>query len=470
MQNLRTISERRGLFARPAYAEEVSDAPGLYVRTVAIPDPGPLVEVTERTGVAWIRNGEGMVGLGEVVRHKPVDAAEAELWWRELCRSVVVEFEPDESPVELFGSGLIAFGSFVFDPDNTAAQSVMIVPQTVIGRRDGRAWRTDVSSTPHRSRGESAGELSAESGTVESHPKTQLGRDLDAGPLYDPVRAPEHVAYADGALSGPEWEAAVGTVVRRIVASRNEGTTRLHKVVLARDLLARAAESIDPRWLIGRLAGEYRRCWTYQVDGLVGATPEMLVRREAGLATSRVLAGTIRRSADADRDLALAAALSQSSKDLEEHEYAVASVARALAPHCSGMNVPDAPYVLELPNVLHLATDVTAVADRGTSVLGLAAALHPSAAVCGTPTSSARSTIAELERMDRQRYAGPVGWIDAEGDGEWAIALRCGQLDADDPRQIRLFAGCGIVAGSDPAAELAEAAAKFVPMRDAIGL
>ncbi len=455
-----------GLFVRSAYAGEVSDAPGLYVRTVPIPDPGPLVEVAERTGVAWIRNGEGMVGLGEVVRHKPVDAAEAELWWRELCRSVVVEFGPDESPVETFGSGLIAFGSFVFDPDNTAAQSVMIVPQTVIGRRNGRAWRTDVSSTPHLFPAESR----AEPGTVEFHRGTQLGRDLDAGPAQNPVRAPEHIAYADGALSGPEWEAAVGTVVRRIVASRNAGSVRLHKVVLARDLLARAAEAIDPRWLVGRLAGEYRRCWTYQVDGLIGATPEMLVRREAGLATSRVLAGTIRRSADADRDLALAAALSRSSKDLEEHEYAVASVARALAPHCSGMNVPDAPYVLELPNVLHLATDVTAVADRGTSVLGLAAALHPSAAVCGTPTSSARSVIAELERMDRQRYAGPVGWIDAAGDGEWGIALRCGQLDADDPRQIRLFAGCGIVAGSDPAAELAEAAAKFVPMRDALGL
>ncbi len=147
----------------------------------------------------------------------------------------------------------------------------------------------------------------------------------------------------------------------------------------------------------------------------------------------------------------------------------MASVAEALAPFCSGMHVPDAPYVLELPNVLHLATDIAAVADHGTSALRLAAALHPSAAVCGTPTEQARAMIAELERMDRGRYAGPVGWIDAHGDGEWGIALRCGQLDETDPRQIRLFAGCGIVAGSDPAAELAEAAAKLVPMRDALG-
>jgi menaquinone-specific isochorismate synthase len=131
--------------------------------------------------------------------------------------------------------------------------------------------------------------------------------------------------------------------------------------------------------------------------------------------------------------------------------------------------VPDVPYVLDLPNVLHLATDVTAAVEADISSLGLAAALHPSAAVCGTPTEVARATLAELEQLDRERYAGPVGWIDAAGDGEWAIALRCGQLEETDARQIRLFAGCGIVAGSDPAAELAEAAAKLVPMRDALG-
>ena len=126
--------------------------------------------------------------------------------------------------------------------------------------------------------------------------------------------------------------------------------------MLARDLLAFAENDIDLRWIAARLAEDYAQCWTYSVDGLVGATPEMLVRREAGLATSRVLAGTIRRSSDDDHDLNLAAALARSSKDLEEHEYAVRSVARALTPFCSGMNVPDAPYVLQLPNVLHLAT------------------------------------------------------------------------------------------------------------------
>ncbi len=194
------------------------------------------------------------------------------------------------------------------------------------------------------------------------------------------------------------------------------------------------------------------------------------MRQEAGLATSRVLAGTIRRSGDNERDLALAAALARSSKDLEEHEYAVRSVAGALAPFCSGMNVPDAPYVLELPERLAPGHRRHRRGRTGTPPRsGLAAALHPSAAVCGTPTEQAKAVIAELEQLDRGRYAGPVGWIDAHGDGEWGIALRCGQLNDTDPRQIRLFAGCGIVAGSDPEAELAEAGAKLVPMRDALG-
>jgi menaquinone-specific isochorismate synthase len=193
-----------------------------------------------------------------------------------------------------------------------------------------------------------------------------------------------------------------------------------------------------------------------------------LVRLEKGLVTSRVLAGTIRRTGDDGHDLALAGSLARSSKDLEEHEYAVRSVADALRPHCSSMNVPESPFVLHLSNVMHLATDVAGVLGDRTTSLALAASLHPSAAVCGTPTEVADRVIAELEDMDRGRYAGPVGWMDAAGDGEWGIALRCGAYEADDPAGLRLFAGCGIVAGSDPESEVAESDAKLVPMRDAL--
>ena len=190
------------------------------------------------------------------------------------------------------------------------------MPQTVIGRRDGQAWVTEIGPV-----------------SVDGVEPKRLA----------PPGPPRNVSFADGGLSGPEWEAAVAEAVRRI------GDGELEKVVLARDLLALAENDIDLRWVAARLAENYAQCWTYLVDGLVGATPEMLVKREAGLATSRVLAGTIRRSGDDDHDLNLAAALARSSKDLEEHEYAVRSVARALAPFCSGMNVPDAPYVLQLP-------------------------------------------------------------------------------------------------------------------------
>ncbi|MFL6025288.1 MAG: isochorismate synthase MenF [Friedmanniella sp.] len=407
--------------------------PPLRARTVEIDDPGPLTDLLpSEGGLAWIRRGEGMVAWGEAARHKPTSIADAEEWWSALSASTVVETELGDPPA---GAGLIAFGSFVFDPDS-AGRSTLVVPQTVVGRRKGRAWVTRMGSP--------------------------TGPDPVLAPT-DPPRAPDGVEYFEGALSTDDWQAAVREAVRRINAGE------LDKVVLARDLLARARSELDPRWLVQRLADRYAGCWTYLVDGLVGATPEMLVRREGGLVTSRVLAGTIRRRGSEEADLSLAGALARSGKDLEEHEYAVASVARSLAPYCSGMHVPEAPYVLELPNVLHLATDVTAAARPGTTALGLAAALHPSAAVCGTPRQAAQSLIAELEHLDRERYAGPVGWVDAHGDGEWGIALRCGQLDETDPRQIRLYAGCGIVAGSDPAAELAESVAKLLPMREALG-
>ncbi|MFM7624828.1 MAG: isochorismate synthase MenF, partial [Actinomycetota bacterium] len=188
------------------------------------------------------------------------------------------------------------------------------------------------------------------------------------------------------------------------------------------------------------------------------------------LITSRILAGTIRKTGDDQRDLALAGSLARSSKDLEEHEYAVRSVAEALAPFCSSMNVPESPFVLHLSNVMHLATDVTGVlSDHSTpsDIFELAARLHPSAAVCGTPTEIAKRAIDEIEGISRGRYAGPVGWIDAKGDGELGIALRCGQI-SKDKKLIRIFAGCGIVAGSDPEREYVESQAKLLPMRSAL--
>ncbi len=407
------------------------------MRSVPLADPGPLLSLLpDQTTCAWLRHGQGVVGWGAAERWEgagPERFAAAEQWWATLAGRAVLRDE-----VRLPGSGLVGFGSFAFSAG--PGSSTLVVPEVVVGHRDvdgvPRWWLTTVSS-----------------GALAGRPSLRSASD---------IRAPGQVTYADGALSGAAWASRVGEAVARIAGSP------LEKVVLARDLVATSEHDIDLRWPLRRLAAAYPACWTFHVDGLVGATPELLVRRERGLVTSRVLAGTIRRTGDDAHDLALAGALARSSKDLEEHEYAVRSVAQGLAPHCASMNVPETPFVLHLPNVMHLATDVTGVLDpeAGASSLALAAALHPSAAVGGTPTELAVHTIAELEGMDRGRYTGPVGWIDATGDGEWGIALRCGQVDRN---QVRLYAGCGIVAGSDPAAELAETQAKLVPLRDALG-
>ncbi len=411
-------------------AQSSADATPLVVRTVALDDPGTLLDLVPREdALAWVRRGEGLVGWGvaATIRTQGPDRfAEARAWWRSHARMAVVRDE-----VRQPGTGLVSFGSFAFADE--PGESVLVVPEVVVGRRGDDTWVTTISR---------AG--------ITATP--EIG-------AADSPEPPTGVVFVDGALSGTEWESVVAEAVRRI------GRGDLEKVVLARDLVASASEDIDVRWPLQRLSESYPMCWTFHVDGLFGATPEMLVRRERGLVTSRVLAGTIRRTGDDERDLALAATLARSSKDLEEHEYAVRSVADALAPHCTSMNVPESPFVLHLPNVMHLATDVAGVIDDETSSLELAEALHPSAAVGGTPTAAAQELIAEIEGMDRGRYAGPVGWMDASGDGEWGIALRSAEIDG---RTVRLFAGCGVVAGSDPEAELAEAQAKFVPVRDAV--
>jgi menaquinone-specific isochorismate synthase len=263
-------------------------------------------------------------------------------------------------------------------------------------------------------------------------------------------------------LDGQQWRTAVAETVSRL-------GDQLTKVVLARALRVETDTPIDPRWLVQKLAESYPTCWTYYHDGLIGATPELLVRRERGLVASRVLAGTIRRNGGEELDLKLAHSLARSSKNLIEHELAVESVAAALAPYSWSMNVPERPFVLELPNVLHLASDVTASVHEDASALRIAGALHPSAAVCGTPTPLARATIAELEQLDRGRYSGPVGWIDATGDGEFGIGLRCGQL-GPAPDNITIYAGCGIVKESDPIEEYAETNAKLLPMLQALNI
>ena len=406
------------------------------VRTVAIDDPGDLIAALPEPGLSWVRRGEGMVAWGEVARidtSGPNRMADAQAWWRGMAVRAIVRDD-----VHQRGTGLVAFGSFSF-ADDSAAGGSLIIPQYVLGRQDGAAWLSVIS----------------ESSTITAPTLADATMRRAAAQPLGRVR----VEPGDA----PAWREAVATAVATIVSGD------VHKVVLARAVEAIASQPIDIRSVLAPLARDYPTCWTFHVDGMVGATPELLARVDRGLVTSRVLAGTIRPTGNETADLAYAAALARSSKDRVEHEYAVESVTRVLRDHCSSINVPEAPSVIHLRNVMHLASDVTGVLSDRTTSLELVAALHPSAAVCGTPTEAAARLLTSLEGLDRARYSGPVGWTDAEGDGEWCIALRAAEVSTTDPARLRLFAGCGIVAGSTPDDEWAESEAKLEPLREALG-
>jgi menaquinone-specific isochorismate synthase len=406
----------------------------LLARTVAVPDPGNLLGSLPQPDVlAWVHHGAGLAGWGEVAR-VTLPAGEDRFTAGEKWLRSVFDATDIDDQVRVRGSGPIAFGSFTFDASSDG--SVLTVPRTVLGR-DGRgqAWLTSVSEP-------------AKPAAVVS--------------LFRTPESPADVQWRDGGLPGAQWEQAVAEAVAAI----RQGSVA--KVVLARDIFATAGAPIDARAVLRRLADRYPDCFTFACDGLVGATPELLVRRDGRQVSALVLGGTAPRGEDPAHDEALGAELLASAKNTEEHAYAVASIRDGLRPLCDRLDVEPRPSLLKLPNLQHLGTHIHGtLTDSGTSksVLALAAAVHPPAAVCGTPTAAALELIRELEHMDRGRYAGPVGWIDAEGNGEWGIALRCAQLSG---RTARLFAGCGIVAGSDPAAELAETLVKFQPMRDAL--
>jgi menaquinone-specific isochorismate synthase len=400
---------------------------GLGVRTRLVGDPGGLLDLLpdDRNPLSWVRESDGLVGWGEVARITVSGQsrfAEADSWWRTFTAGLHVSDE-----VGLPGTGPVAFASFTFA--DTSPGSVLVVPRVLVGRRDGIAWITEFS------RGDGPSAVRA----------------------VTPVRPSGTLRFADGLLPVAGYRKAVAEAVRRMRAGE------LDKAALAHDLIAVGDAPLDARFLLAGLARRYPTCWSYSVDGLVGATPELLVRRAEGTVSSRVLAGTIWPGECED----LPGQLLGSTKDRHEHALAVDSLADALRPMCTALDVPETPSVIALRNVSHLASDVHGTLDphAPASLLQLAAAVHPTAAVGGTPRDAALALIAELEGMDRGRYAGPVGWMDGNGDGELGIALRCAQLEGPT---ARLFAGCGIVADSDPDTEVREAAAKMVAVRDAL--
>lgn len=402
------------------------------ITTELLGEPPRLSEIsTDRPlSTSWIRGGDGLIGFGIYARTTvtgPNRFVEARKWWRDQLSKFSIH-----NNVHGSGTGPILFTSFSFLDSSV---SELVIPEIVIGQKNGQAWITWIGSEPQPE----IEQLLAEKSTAS-------------------------ISWQDGSISNEDWKARVADAVGRI----KHGV--LDKVVLARDINATSSAEISRRALIQKLENQYPSTWVFLVADLLGATPELLVRLSKSMVTSRVLAGTIRKTNDEQKDFALAASLAKSSKDLEEHEYAVRSVADVLSPFCSSINVPDSPFVLHLANVMHLATDVTGVVNESAAhvdIFTVMEKLHPSAAVCGTPTKTAEALIIEIEGMDRSRYAGPVGWIDARGDGEMGIALRCGEI-SEDRKNIRLFAGCGIVAGSIPDEELAESQSKLLPMRTAL--
>ncbi|OII10745.1 isochorismate synthase [Curtobacterium sp. MCBA15_009] len=411
-------------------------APPLTVSTRILDDPGAVLRHTLRDRpLAFVRNGDGIAGIGEALRFTftgPDRMRDAAAAWRAVVASATVD-----DPVQLRGSGLVAFGSFAF-ADDSAEESVLIVPRVVIGRRRGKAWLTAIDTT------------------AGAEPLA-FSRTSVPVPLVGPHVS---VALRAGHTDEAAYAAAVDEAVHRIVAGEAQ------KVVLARDLVGTLPDGADRRAVLLDLAASYPQCVVFAVDGLVGATPETLARTDGTRLTARVLAGSAARGDDEVSDRAAAEALASSAKDVEEHAFAIDSLLAALRPLATDLRADAEPFRLQLPNLWHLATDVQATLPPDTTSLDVADALHPTAAVAGTPTDVAVRLVAELEGVDRGRYAGPVGWMSATGDGEWMLALRSARIDDDGT--VRAWAGAGIVAGSDPAREVAETALKFRPIADAL--
>ena len=421
------------------------------------------------------------------------------------------------------GSGPLALGAITFSATSQAS-SVLVVPQVLVGR-DRQGWwltRFELSPATTAPRGEvfrgqpytpqlsfvrAVAENAAENagladildfvcaqGQAASATKTSpAGAQAHAGgatsadsPAGVGQTSPAAVESAktsqSSTLSDSQWTGAVELATQALKQNR------AIKVVLARD--SYLSSSLTLGAALEHLATRFATTWTFSVDGMIGASPEMLLQLREREVFSRVLAGTARCRANMDQSELeqLADWLRGSPKNSREHQLAAASAVKALTPITEQLRVSE-PFALTLPNVIHLATDIYGQVAGDTGALALVEALHPTAAVCGTPTAAAAQLIGELEGMDRERYAGPVGWVDWRGEGQWCIALRSGQVLAptaqtagtqDGPAgypmgnqpvgSVRLFAGAGIMPDSVAADELAETNAKMAPMRAALGL
>jgi menaquinone-specific isochorismate synthase len=413
-----------------------------------------LLAASGRDGYLWQHETFGLAGRGVACRVElPRGLADGEDVTAVAARLAQI---PTGDAVGRPGTGVVALGALPF---TRAAAGSLVVPRVIIGRHDGDAWLTTIT------------------GPDDAQETARLAAQMTAdalGGFTDPRPAPSQFTLTS-LLDHEDWGGLVAGAVARI----DEG--ELGKVVLARQVDVTANRPFVTSDVLRRLLALYPTCMVFRIDGFIGASPELLIERRGARVASHPLAGTIGRSGDLATDEALIAGLLASPKERREHAYVIDGLRRSLGPVCVTFDVPDKPTVMELRNVTHLATRLTGILAAGPAgpgpestapeggepehpslgaptALQLVARVHPTPAVGGTPTDAAVAYISEVEGFDRGRYAGPVGWMDARGDGSWAIGLR--SADVDGPR-ASMYAGVGVVAGSRPEAELEETQLKL---------
>jgi menaquinone-specific isochorismate synthase len=451
----------------------------LVARTRRLDRDVDLIALAGPDGVLFERGRAGLAGRGEALRvaWPGGDAAVA----ARLAATVLAEIEVDDE-VGQPGCGPVAFGALPFVPD---AACELVVPSVIVGRaEDGTRWVTTVRPADERGDLRASGEpgepgdeddpnalVAALIRPAGSRPDGTAAAGAEA-PARGPAaiwgrNAPSPQRFTVEASMAPEvWCTLVERATKVLAGASADDPQALSKVVLAREVKVGADRPIDPVAVLRRLRAAYPGCHLVSVDGLVGASPELLVSRAGDTVRSHPLAGTAPRGGDPATDQRLAASLLASTKDRDEHQITIDMVHDTLVGWCSYLDYEAEPSILAVANVQHLATLVEGRLSRpAPSVLELVAALHPTPAVAGRPRAAAVDWIVANEGFDRSRYAGTVGWADGQGNGVWAVAVRCAEIAGGT---ARVFAGNGIVADSDPEAELAETQAKLQALLSAI--
>jgi isochorismate synthase len=399
----------------------------LVARTRRVDHDLDLLELAGGEGVLVERSRVGLAGRGVTARvaMRSVD---------EALGAIAVD-----DPVAVPGTGPVAFGALPFRPDPGAE---LVIPEVVWGRADdGTRWVTTIGPA----------DAPAEDPAALLAPAPTPSEALPGRITVRPVRP-------------AEWWCEL--VARATKAMRDAPADGLAKVVLAREVLVEADVPFDKAVLLRRLRAAYPGCFLFHVDGFLGASPELLVGRTGDVVRAQPMAGTAPRGGDPAADARLAAGLLSSATYRHEHQITIDMVFDTLIPWCSYLDYEPEPSVVGVANLQHLATMVEGrLSQPAPSVTELVRALHPTPAVNGWPREAAQAWIAQHEGFDRGRYAGTVGWVDARGNGTFAVGIRCADVEGTTARVV---AGNGIVADSDPDTELAETQVKLQALLSAL--